>query len=150
VLRSKCQRTQGVDTANSLTQTHTHAFSLTLSHILSHPHSHTHTHMSTHSFSLSLSISLYFPPSLPLCRTRKQVLTAEDPTNLCIDKSAREGRESFIAVLIPLPDNIMTYMNVSPSLAPSFLCKHMRVRCACRRVYTHHLHYIRCTDILVR
>jgi hypothetical protein len=46
----------------------------------------------------------------------QQVLMAEDPTNLCIDKNAREGRESFLTVLIPIPDNIMSYMRVSSYL----------------------------------
>ena len=39
-----------------------------------------------------------------------QVLVAEDPTTLCTDAKAVAGRQSLIAVLIPLPDNIMSFM----------------------------------------
>jgi hypothetical protein len=44
-----------------------------------------------------------------------QVLVAEDPTNLCTSEATRSARESFIAVRITFPENIMSYMRVPPS-----------------------------------
>ena len=51
-----------------------------------------------------------------------QVLGAEDPTTLCTDAKAVAGRQSLIAVLIPLPDNIMSFMRVSLSHLPMRPC----------------------------
>ena len=75
-------------------------------------------------FSPLLHPSHLYPPSPPcfsaparvLRACSVQVLVAEDPTNLCTNSDAKavQGRQALIKVLIPLPDNIMSYVRVSP------------------------------------